>query len=582
MERKMETIEKLLKVARGTEEGDLILKNGILFNTLSGEVYSSDVIISCGMIAGIGSYENASKVIDLKGKFLVPGLIDGHVHVESSMLSPGEFARALVGRGVTSAVIDPHELANVVGKSAISFFLREALQVPMNFFVMVPSCVPATGDETAGAEIRASDYREILKDPRVLGLAEMMNFPGVISGDRQILEKLLAAGGKPVDGHAPKLTGKDLCAYIAAGVTSEHECMTAIEALEKLRLGMYIMLREGSATKNLLDLLPLVNKFNSNRCFLATDDLHPDEILEHGQIDHLVRMIIHETGNPMRAIRMATINAAEYYGLRQIGAIAPGRIADLIVVGDMDRFEIRTVIKSGQIAFDDGTYYCKRHDSEEYYRRNYPELLSTMAISGIKPQALKVPVRGKKIRVIEILPEQIVTGMLIETPEVRNREAVASPSRDLLKLAVIERHRGTGNVGIGFVRGFGFSRGAIASSVAHDSHNIIVAGTNDEDMAAACACVAAAGGGIAAVDGKTREIIPLPLGGLMSFSGIEEVAEGMKKMKSLVRSWGGTLDDPFMQLSFLALPVIPELKLTDRGLVQSGMPGNISLWMENE
>lgn len=576
----IQQMKRLIGVAMGQEEGDLILRNGIIFNTISGEVYTADVIICDDQIAGVGNYENASKIIDVKGKFIIPGLIDGHVHIESSMLSPGEFARALISHGVTTVIADPHELTNVCGRYGLDYFIAESARLPLNLYILVPSCVPATGLETSGAELKADDCRNYLDKPCVLGLAEMMNFPGVLSRDPEVLQKLQMFSGKVIDGHAPKLSGKELCAYIASGVASEHECVTAKEALEKLRLGMYIMIREGSATRNLLDLLPLVNKFNSPRCFLATDDLHPDDILYKGHIDHLVRMIISETGNAMRAVRMATCNAAEYYGLRNLGAIAPGKTADLAIISDLESFQVDTVIKSGKIVYEQSNYFWKRHDDEEYINSTYPGLTCTVKTGEINVSSFLIKSSGSHARVIEILPDQILTvAKTAEIPSV-NGHAVSDTENDILKLCVIERHRASGAIGHGFVKGLGLKAGAFAASVSHDSHNIIVAGADDADMLSCCELIIKNNGGICVCHGDRKLILPLPLAGLMSLGSIDETAAALKDIRNMIRELGSSLSDPVMQLSFLALPVIPELKLTDRGLIDVSSQKIVPLWVD--
>ncbi|MDD2714412.1 MAG: adenine deaminase [Candidatus Wallbacteria bacterium] len=577
MPENLDKLKKIIGVALGEIEGDLILKNGIVFNTISGEIYTADIIVADDIIAGVGSYDNAAKVIDVKGKFVLPGLIDGHVHVESSMLGLGEFSRALISHGVTTVIADPHEFTNIFGKEGIRYFLKESEKIPLNFYLMIPSCIPPTSLETAAAMITADEYPELMADPRVLGLAEMMNFPGVIRRDEAVLKKLLCTGGKLIDGHAPKLSGRELCAYISGGVTSEHECVSTKEAQEKLRLGMYIMLREGSATKNLHDLLPLVNKFNSQRCFLATDDLHPDDI-QDGHIDQLVRTIIKESGNAMRAVRMASLNAAEYYGLRNLGAIAPGKLADLLVVPEMESFKLETVIKSGRVIYEHGNFFWKKSDTEEYLRKTYPGFFSSFLVKDFSRKRLSIPVGTGKMRVINILPDQLLTSVSYEEPTVSDGLVQCDLERDLLKLCVVERHRATGNIGLGFVKGLKLKRGALAASIAHDSHNIIAAGTNDEDIYRAVSLVIGAGGGIAIACGSDSKVLSLPMGGLMSPAGIDEVAGRLRELKREVAEWGTDLRDPFMQLSFLALPVIPEIKLTDLGLVNVLEQSLISLW----
>lgn len=567
MKKDTKIIKDFISVAKGEKEADIILKNGIIFNTLSGEIYSTDVAIYKGIIVGVGSYNNAIKIIDVKGKFIVPGLIDGHVHIESSMVGFHEFVKAILSHGITTVIADPHEIANVCGIKGIEYFLKESEDLPINFYVMLPSCVPATNLETSGSIISEKDYKDLLKYKNVIGLAEMMNYPGVIQKDEDTLKKLSLFSDRLIDGHAPQVNGKDLCAYIVAGVTSEHECVTAREALEKLRLGMYIMLREGSATKNLLDLLPFVNKFNSPHCFLATDDRHPDDIVDIGSIDYMVRSIIKETGNAMRAIRMATLYAAKYYNLRDLGAIAPGYRADLIVVNNLEDFNIKTVLKSGNVVYDHGEIIWKSNRSDESLREKYPALFSTIRIGDIEPSKFNVYNKGGKIRVIEVIPDQIITNCVIVQPKIEDNKIVSDVENDILKLVVIERHHKTGNVGIGFVKGFGLKGGALATTISHDSHNIVIVSTRDDYILKAVDLILENDGGIVFVNDKEEFLIPLPIAGLMGMNTMDNMAIQLKKLKLKLRNNGCKLNDALMHLSFLALPVIPSLKLTDRGLV---------------
>lgn len=571
-------LQKIINVARGIEDGDLILKNGTVFNTISGEIYVTDVIISGDKIAGIGEYDKAEKIIDVSGKFIIPGFIDGHVHAESSMVSLEEFSRTLISRGVTTAIVDPHELANVAGESAIEYFISESEKLMINLFIMLPSCVPATDFETSGAEFRKELYEKYIGNKNVLGLAEMMNYPGVIYSDENTLEKIMACQGKLIDGHAPMLSGKDLCAYIASGVTSEHECITAKEALEKLRLGMYIMLREGSASKNLKDLLPLVNKFNSQRCFLSTDDRHPDDLLNEGSIDHMVRMIIDQTSNAMRAVRMASFNAAEYYGLKKLGAIAPGKLADILIVDDIKKLNIVSVIKSGNIVYDTGKFLIPRSFEIGKIQKKFPRIFNSMNVKDFDHNKLMIPAEDGKIRVIEIEPEQIITKCKEYKPLIKNGFVVSDIKHDILKICVVERHKGTGNIGLGFVKGFGLYKGAIATTIAHDSHNIIAVGTDDNMIFKVIKKIIAIGGGVTLFDGNKFMTLPLQIGGLMSVDNIDIVSAKLIEIREMIKSLGCELSDPLMQLSFLALPVIPELKITDQGLFDSSNFKKVSLW----
>jgi len=554
---------KLVEVARGDAPADLVLENARLVNVRSGEIHDANVAVYGGRIAGFGVYE-ARETIDLKGAYLCPGLIDAHVHIESSMVSVPEFARAVVPRGTTAVVTDPHEIANVLGVAGIRYMLDSAEGLPLRVYVMASSCVPATHMETAGAMLEAADLEPLFAHPRVIGLAEVMNFPGVFLGIPEVLAKIEAAGDRPVDGHAPGLSGKPLDAYAAAGVGSDHECTELDEAREKLRRGMHIFIREGTAARNLEALLPLVTPANAANCSFCTDDRHPEDLLEEGHIDALLRMAIARGLDPITAVQMATINTANYFGLRGLGMLAPGYRADMVVVEELNDFRARLVFSGGRVVAENGGYTGARP--------------APPAPPGgglrVKWEAvdLAVPVTGEpSARVIVAIPGQIVTGQSVERLKIENGRAVADPDRDLLKIAVIERHRATGNVGIGFVRGFGLQRGAIASTVAHDNHNIVVVGADDADMMTAARAVADTDGGQAVVaDGRVLESVPLPIAGLMSDLPLEQVRDRVEAMGAAARKLGGTLPDPLMTMSFLALAVIPELKITDRGLVDVG------------
>ncbi len=565
----METVDelrRLIRVARGEEPPDLLLRGGWVLNVFTGEILPADVALCGGRIAGIGEdYHAGREVLDLAGACLLPGFIDAHVHIESSLLSPPEYARVVLPRGTTTVVCDPHEMANVLGLDGVRYILQSSASIPLNVFVTASSCVPATGMETAGARFDAEEISSILSWDRVVGLAEMMNVPGVLSGSPPEMEKLLAARrkGRPVDGHAPLLRGLDLNAYVAAGIRTDHESTLPEEALEKLRAGMILMIREGSAARNLETLLPVVTPKNARRCLLVSDDTHPRDLLLEGHMDYRLRKAVSLGIDPVTAVRMVTLNPAEALGLDRLGAIAPGYRADVVAVDDLREFGVRVVVKDGRVAVRDGRLEVAipRVGDLERVRK-------TMQVRPFGVETFRIPLQGNRVRVIGLTPDQLTTEQLVEEVRTVDGAVEADPSRDLLKLAVIERHRGTGNVGLGLVRGFGLRRGAMASSVAHDSHNLIVVGANDRDMWIAVRHLIEINGGHTVVaDGEILETLPLPIAGLLSDRPVEEVVETEERLLEAVRQLGVTIASPFITLSFLALPVIPELKLTDQGLV---------------
>lgn len=563
----IKSLQRRIRMARGEEPGDLLLKGGHLVNVVSGEIYPADVLIGDGIIVGVGSYDEALEIIDVRGRFLVPGFLDGHVHVESSMLAPAEFARAVVARGTTAVIADPHEIANVLGAAGIEWLLAAGDNGLVDIYVMLPSCVPATHLETSGATLGAEELAPFIDRPRVIGLGEFMNFPAVAAGDPAALAKLALAQHQVIDGHAPGVTGRDLCAYVAAGIRSDHECVDPTEALEKMRLGMSLMVREGSATKNLEGLLPVVNQFNERACFFVTDDRHPDDLVAEGHIDAMVRRTVRSSGNILRAVRMATIHGFDHFGLRNRGRICPGAAADIAVVDDFHSVAVRHVVKDGRLVVKDQNVIV------EPAAAALPPagFRDTMHVEGLSAERLRLVAEGTtaRVRILGVIPDQIVTRSLVDELAVREGAVQTDPDRDILKLAVIERHRGTGNVGLGFVQGLGI-RGAIASTVAHDSHNLIVAGDTDPHMLRAAELVIAAGGGLALVTDTIEQILPLPVAGLMSDLDLASLHRELESLKKAARDAGSPLSDPFMTLAFLALPVIPELKLTDRGLVDVG------------
>jgi len=556
----MVTTKEMISVARGERKADLLLKNGQIVNVLSGEIYPGNVAVYKDRIVGVGDYE-AEETVDLNGMYVCPGFIDSHVHIESSMLSPTQFTLATLPRGVTTVIADPHEIANVLGVAGIKYMLDATAKLPQNIFFMLPSCVPATSMETSGASLGAKDLKPLLRNARVLGLAEVMNFPSVLAKDEDVLNKLKTAHGKLIDGHCPALSGKDLSAYIASGPCTEHECTKLDEAKEKLRLGMKILIREGSAAKNLEALIPLINSGNVRGFCFCTDDTHPKE-LSQGYMDKVLAKAVAGGLDPLHAVQIATINAAEHYGLKHLGAIAPGYIADLVVVDDLHNFGVEKVFKSGKLVADKGKVVFK----PTVVRK--AAVKSTINIKPLKIDDIRVKAKDRYINVIELVPGQIETVKAKTEVTAEDGFAVSDSNRDLLKLLVIERHNASGRIGIGFVRGFGLKKGAMASSVAHDSHNIIVVGVTDEDILSAVRQVNALKGGMVVVaGGLVLGELPLPIGGLMSEEPLESVVEKFDKLEAAAKEIGCAVHSPFGVLSFLALPVIPELKLTDKGLV---------------
>ncbi|HYA87655.1 MAG TPA: adenine deaminase [Nitrospirota bacterium] len=547
-------------VARGLKKADLVLKGGRIVNVHSGEIYNADVAIYRGKIAGLGKYEG-KKTIDVSNKFVLPGLIDSHLHLESSMLTPAEFTRAALPHGTTTVIVDPHEIANVLGTRGLNYMLAASEGLPLDFYFMLPSCVPATPLETSGARLAARDLLPFLDHERVLGLAEMMNYHGLLAGAPDVLAKLRCFSGTIIDGHAPKLSGKDLAAYIGTGITSDHECTTAQEAKEKVRLGMTVYIREGSAAKDLEALLPAVTHENSRFFCLATDDLQAEDLCR-GSIDQVVRKAIRLGLSPVIAVQMATINPALHFCLKRKGAILPGYDADMIVIDDFDAFSINMVFKNGALVAENGKVLARIR-----VPRHAPPM-KTVKIKPMTSEHIRLRAKTDKARVIELIPDQIETWRRVMPISSLNGYVVSDIEHDVLKLLVIERHRASGNVGFGLVKGFGLKSGALASTVAHDSHNIIVVGTNDDDMFAAVLAIKKLEGGMVAVDrGKVMASLPLPVAGLISNQHAGFVAAQMKDIRRAARQMGVAIDEPFSALSFLALPVVPELKLTDKGLV---------------
>jgi adenine deaminase len=556
------SLAKLISVARGDAPADLLLKNAKIINTFVGIIEEGNVAIYGDRIAGLGNYHKAKEIIDLKGSYLAPGLINGHTHIESSMLHPAQYAQAVVPRGTSTVITDLHEITNVAGFDGIKFVLDWAQKLPLDMFFMAPSCVPATHMETSGAEITAQDIKRALKLPNVIGLGEMMNFPGVISGNKEVLKKIAAAQGKVIDGHAPGVTNKRLNAYLAAGIGSDHESTALEEGREKLRRGMHLMIREGSSEKNLDILLPLVNDRTFSRCLFVVDDRSCSDLLSEGDIDAVVRKAIQKGLEPVRAIQLATINTAEYFRLYDRGGIAPGYTANLITITDLSQLEIDMVFYKGRLVATAGKYLMSTLNTSA------KELTDTVRIKPFGIEALKLTTSGESLPVIEIIPGQIVTKRRIERVKAKDGVVMPDLPEDILKLAVVERHKASGNIGLGLVKGFGLKRGALASSIAHDSHNIVAVGTNDPDIFTAIKEIERLQGGlVVCVDGKILAALPLPIAGLLSPEPLEAVVKKFDKVEKNASGLGNIPPAPFALLSFIALPVIPELRLTDMGLV---------------
>ncbi len=563
----------LLSVARGDTPADVLFRGGQVVNVFTGEIVEEDVAVAGPFVAGLGPGYEAASVIDLDGRFLLPGFIDAHVHIESSLVTPQEFARAVVPRGTTTVISDPHEIANVHGLDGIRFMLDASEEIPLTVLVMASSCVPATHMGTAGADLEARDLEALLGHPRVIGLAEVMNFPGVIQGDPEVTEKLEVFSGHPIDGHAPGLTGKALNAYVAGGPWSDHECTTPEEAREKLRKGLTVFFREATNARNLLGLLPALTPENRRRVALCTDDRQPPDLLDIGGIDAMIRTMVREGIPPVEAVRMATLNPSEHFRLMDRGGIAPGRRADLLVVDDLPNLTISQVYAGGQLAAQSG----------EALQWDLPPLPDPpppsmrVALDSIE---LGIEAQARRARVIRAVPDQLVTGVDEVFPPEKDGQVVSDPTRDLLKIAVIERHAGSGRVGKGLVTGLGLKEGGIAGTVAHDHHNLVAIGVDDTSILTACRAVAASGGGLAVASGEeVLGVLPLPVGGLMSEQPIETVRTQLEQILEAAGRLGTPLHDPFMAMSFLALEVIPSLKITDQGLVDVDRFEKVDFWI---
>jgi adenine deaminase len=555
----MPDVQKLsqrLAVARGDEPADLVIRGGRTLSVFTREWLEGDLAIVDGFVAGLGEYEG-NEVLDTTGKYLVPGFIDAHMHVESVKLLMDELARLVLPLGTTAVVADPHEIANVLGTDGVHWLADLCHDLPLDVFFMASSCVPASEFESPRRRLLPGDLEGLLRRRRVIGLAEMMNFPGVVSGSEAELEKLALPGASHVDGHAPLLLGKGLNAYAAAGIRSDHEMSTIEEARERLRVGMWVLIREASGARNLHALLPLVDQFGPHRLALCTDDREPEHVAEEGHVNSMVREAVRAGVAPEDAVMMATLNPASWHGLSELGALAPGYQADVLILSDLESFVPELVLKAGREVGE-----IKKPAVPDWVR-------NTVRIGAMSTNEFAIPWEGDgQARVIGLVPDQIVTESLVDTPRVEGGKVLADPDRDLLKIAVIERHLGTGRVGLGLVRGFGLRSGAIASTVAHDAHNLVVVGVKDDDMLRAVRRLTDTGGGVVVVDsGIVRAELKLPVAGLLSDASLEDVIEGSNRCVEAARELGCELASPFQSMAFLALSVIPSLKITDRGLV---------------
>jgi len=559
-----------------------LLCGGTVINVFTDEMEKANVLIEDEKIIGVGQYtpDDADIVEDVTGKYICPGFIDGHIHIESTMLTPTELAKLCLPHGTTAIVADPHEIANVCGVKGIEYMLDASREIPMNVYFTLPSCVPATPFDESGAELYADDIKPLYDNPRVVGLAEMMNYPGVIFGDKSVWAKINDAIniGKTVDGHAPFLSGKDLDKYVSAGISSDHECSDIEEALEKIRKGQKIMIRQGTAARNLVDLLPLFEEPYNHRCLLVTDDRHPADLMKEGHIDNIVRLAVKNGKSPITAIRMASIQAAEHFGIRYVGAVAPGYRADLLVLNDLDTVDIEDVYTNGE----------KVVSGKKTVEFSAPEINSDLQETVLNSFRLKeltlsdfhIEEKGEKCRVIEIVPGQLITKEKIEKINWNENNGIDT-ERDLLKLAVIERHKNTGHIGLGYINGIGMKSGAMASSVSHDSHNIIVIGTNDNDMMIAANHIRQFGGNVVVENGKIVAQMALPIGGLMTDLSGEEIAKANENVRNAVYNFGVPKEiEPFMNMAFVSLSVIPSIKMTAQGLVDVDKQERISLYCD--
>ncbi len=564
---------RIIEAAQGKRPVDLLLRQCQVVNVLSGHVDTVDLAIHEGLFAGWGNYE-ALETMDAKGMYACPGFIDGHIHIESTLLSPEQFCAAAIPWGTSAVVADPHEIANVLGLDGIRYFLDASAAIPLDLYFTLPSCVPATPLETSGARLGALDLDSLLPHDRLLGLAEMMNFPGVLMAIPEIIDKLLLFQPRGLEGHAPQLSGPALNAYAATGIASDHECTALSEAREKLSKGITVMLREGSQSKDLSKLLPLVDDYSWPHCVFVSDDLHPDDLLRKGHMNTIVNLAMSLGMEPIRALTLATLTPANHFGLRRRGAIAPGYCADFSLSPTLSPWQPQRVFKRGVEVARDGRLLC---DTGSWAKPSVPP--SPMRITRLHAEDLAVPVQQGNLRVIEVQEGTLFTKKIVLPPKIDGSRVVADTSRDILKLAVYNRYVPGKPPAVAFVRGFGLKQGALATTVAHDSHNLIVVGTSDEDMVHVVDAIRKTGGGLAiGRQGSEVEILPLPIAGLMSDQPVKHVAAHLDRLKFQARSWGSLLQNPFMALSFLALPVIPELKLTDLGLIDVSSFAPVSLF----
>lgn len=576
-EGEIEKLRERIRAARREIPSDLVLKKGRVVNVFSGTVEECDVAVHQGYVAGLGPNYGGKEVVDVRGKWVVPGFMDAHIHIESSMLLPSRLASALLPHGTTALVADPHEIANVMGIEGIRFMLRESEGLPLDIFFMAPSCVPASPFETSGAQLKASDLQFLKAEKRILGLAELMNYPGVLMGDGEVLAKVALFQDTIIDGHSPSLTGYDLQAYLSAGIKSDHETSNRNEGLEKMKGGMMVMIREGTSAKNLQELLSLVQPTNSRRFCFVSDDLHPKDILERGHLDVTLKKAVALGLDPVTAVQLVTLNPAEHFGLKDRGAVGPGFRADLVVLDDLEGFAVNKVYKDGRLRVDRG-------ELAECPSKEHPPIPSwPLKIHPMAPEQLQIPGKDSEARVIELIPGQILTKARIEKVRVENGWVVCDTRADILKLTVVERHRGSGRIGLGLVRGFRLKRGALASTVAHDSHNVIAIGVDDGDICLAVEELDFMGGGMVVTAGS--EVLaktPLEIAGLMSREDLRTLASQLRELNHAAAQLGCSIPEPFMALSFLALPVIPELKLTDLGLVDVNQFSIVPLFVEHE